>query len=647
MDPTPTPRAEGPASRSAWCQAVWSLLLLGLFAWQGWMTLGLFGEDAPWERLLDEQPVLSGRHPLHLYHGYLGAQSLRHTGSSCCYDPANYAGYPKTPVFDSGSRPAELFLAVTGAAYRPAAYKVGLAGSCLLVPWLLMIACRGTGLGLAGTFLATGAGLLVWWGGPGRRALEAGDLDLYVAAMALLAHAGLLLRFDRAPGVLAWLGLLFTGCVGWFAHPLLFLALAPLFLVYYLTVGTRHRYLSWHLALLATQVGALALNAFWLTDWVAYWWIRSPLPHSTVTLAHRTLHTVWDAPVWGEPADRAVAVLLLASGLVGILWFHHQRRRAAARVLGLGTAGLWLLAVLGISWEPLGRVGTHGLMAPALWFAAVPAAYAWTRTFHGLACLTGSAWRAAGLVGLALLGTGVALREPLLVVANRCTGTAPLLIGLGPEQEAVVETLRTYTGPEARILWEDWPTGRDASRWTALLPLLTGRVFIGGLDPDAGIAHMEAGLTEHALAGRPIASWTDAALEDYCRRYNVGWIVCWSPATIARLDAWAKAELKARLGHGGSLFAVTGQEHSYVLKGQAELVHADFHHITLADVVPDKHGIVEISLHYQSGMRASPSRVHLEPATDPKAEERNDPIPFIRLRVSSPVARVTLTWEER
>src|SRR3712207_5499770 len=84
------------------------LALLGLLAWQGWMTLGLFGTERPLERLLDDQPLLAGRHPLHLYHGFLGARALWERGTLSCYDPAFHAGYPKTPVFDSGSRPAEL-----------------------------------------------------------------------------------------------------------------------------------------------------------------------------------------------------------------------------------------------------------------------------------------------------------------------------------------------------------------------------------------------------------------------------------------------------------------------------------------------------------------------------------------------------------
>ena len=125
MERQPSPPAEPGNHR------LWLVLLLGLFAWQGWLTLGLFGPGRPLECLLDDQPVLSGRHPLHLYHGFLGARSLYERGSLSCYDPAFQAGYPKTPVFDGGSRPAELFLSLTGGDFRPDVYKIGFALGCL------------------------------------------------------------------------------------------------------------------------------------------------------------------------------------------------------------------------------------------------------------------------------------------------------------------------------------------------------------------------------------------------------------------------------------------------------------------------------------------------------------------------------------
>jgi hypothetical protein len=619
------------------------LLLLALVAWQGWMTLSLFGREEPWQRLLDDQPILSGRHPLHLYHGYLGARAFALTGKFSCFDPHFNIGIPKTPVFDSGSRPAELFLTLAGGEYRPAAYKVGLALVCLFVPGLLLIACRGAGLCPAATVLAVAAGLLVWWGNPGRKALEAGDLDLLLAGLAALAHVGLLLRFDREPGMRTWLGLLLTGALGWFAHPLLFPLLLPLLLVYYLSVGVRHLRLSWHLALLASQVGALAVNAFWLTDWVTYWWLRLPLPQAAGMLRHRTLQTVWESPLWGGPADRDLAALLLGSALVGVCLFNQCQRRVAARLLGLGAAGLWVLAILGIAWEPLGRVGTAGLLVPALWFAALPAAHAWVQTCRLLAYLLRGRVRAVAACCGILSVVGLLAQETVATFAERCAGTQPLAVGLGPEREALVETLVQHTGPQARVLWEDRSAGREASRWTALLPLLTGRSFIGGLDPDAGIEHIKAGLVDQTLDDRPITKVSDSGLADYCRRYNVGWAVCWSPAALARFRAWPGAEeVTAVQGEGrGALFRVRRPRASVALHGQAELLHADAHHITLGNVVPEN-GKVVLSLHYQAGMRALPGRVQVDREQDPW-----DPVPFVRLRLSSPLARVTLTWDER
>src|SRR4051794_5539397 len=117
MQKSPRVPAEGAACRprAAW---IWAVVLLGLFAWQGWMTWCLLGGWA----LFDERPIVSGFHPQHLYLGTLGARSLQATGRSCCYDCAFQAGYPKTPVFN-GSRLAEVFLFLAGGAYHPAAYK--------------------------------------------------------------------------------------------------------------------------------------------------------------------------------------------------------------------------------------------------------------------------------------------------------------------------------------------------------------------------------------------------------------------------------------------------------------------------------------------------------------------------------------------
>ncbi|MGE3806757.1 MAG: hypothetical protein AB7K24_18980, partial [Gemmataceae bacterium] len=338
---------------------VWLVALGLLFVWQCWMTLTLFAPpgrqdsfiglvSACWSRLTDSQPIVCGSHPFHLYFGYVGAQSFLEHGSLSCYDPSFQAGYPKTPVFDSGSRPAELFLFLGGSEFQPAAYKLGVAACSLLVPVLLALAGWGVGLGRGVTCLAVAFGLLVWWGTPGQEALRDGDLDLLFAALAVLSHVGALVYYNRTPGFIAWFLVFTTGTMGCFAQPVLFLLMFPLLMIYYLSIGHRHP-LGWHVALLAALLGAVALNAFWLIDWVRYWWIRLPLQLGAEPLPHRTINTVWHAPLWGEQADRLLLVGLFGLAVLGVIVLNEIRERAAARLLGMGATCFLVLTIVGLT----------------------------------------------------------------------------------------------------------------------------------------------------------------------------------------------------------------------------------------------------------------------------------------------------------
>src|SRR5207244_4111823 len=139
-----------------------------------------------------------------------------------------------------------------------------------LAPLLFWLAGRAAGLPRADSLLAVGLALLVWWGRPCRELLTAGDLDLLLASGLVLAQAGLLLRYHYRPGPAGLLGVSLTSWLGWFAHPVLLALLFPVFLIYYVSVGPRHR-LTWHAALLGGLLAALALNGWWLADWVGYW----------------------------------------------------------------------------------------------------------------------------------------------------------------------------------------------------------------------------------------------------------------------------------------------------------------------------------------------------------------------------------------
>jgi hypothetical protein len=637
MEPHAAPPRGAPQPSGIGDHPGWWAAFLGLLLAQGWLTLGLFGTDHSFDSLSDARPVLSGRHPLHLYHGCLGARSLCARGTPSCFDPAFQAGYPKTPVFDDGSRPAEALLVWVGGAYRPDVYKWGLAGVCLAAPGLAVLAARAAGLSRLRACLAGALGLLVWWGRPCRELLEAGEASLPAAALLAAAHFGLLVRYHRAPGPLALAGAALAAALAWFAHPALMLLTLPLFLIYYFTVGGRHPF-AWHVGLAAGLAAALGANAFWLPDWVGYWWLRTPPALTAPAWTGHALRALWEAPAWGEPADRTAGLFLTAAALPGAWLLHRRGRRPAALVFGLGSFGLLLPAAGAAAWGELARLGAGRLLVPALLFALAPAANGLTEALRPVSRWLG--WAGAGVAGLGLLAA-LTLAAPSHRAAwvERARAGAPLALGLGAEREAVVAALRERTTAEGRVLWED----RRGAHWPALLPLLTGRSFVGGLDPDAGIEHTAGGLADGALCGKSLDDWADDELSDYCERYNIKWVVCWSPRAAERFVRWPGAEADAAAlsdGGDGRLFTLK-RTPAVALRGSARCLTADAGRIVLTDVTPAG-GEVVLSLHYQSGLRATPSRVRVERHADPR-----EAVPFVRLVLDEPAPVVTLTWEKR
>jgi len=92
------------------------------------------------------------------------------------------------------------------------------------------------------------------------------------------------------------------------------------------------------------------------------------------------------------------------------------------------------------------------------------------------------------------------------------------------------------------------------------------------------------------------------------------------------------------IGDGEGRLFVIARRLSFVLKGKARWLGAEASRIRLADVTPED-GVVILSLHYQKGLVAAPARVEVEP------HEVGENIPFVRLRVTSPVAHLTLHWK--
>jgi hypothetical protein len=204
----------------------------------------------------------------------------------------------------------------------------------------------------------------------------------------------------------------------------------------------------------------------------------------------------------------------------------------------------------------------------------------------------------------------------------------------------MVEALLETTNPQGRILWEDRLGGRFESRWTALLALRTGRFFVGGLEGGAGIEHTATGLVDGRLAGRSVHEWTDGELEDYCNRYNIKWIVAHSSVTRERLSRWSRA-VATSFSAQQQMFTLS-RDASYTLSGSATLQQADSRGILLKDVQPDEQGMIHLCLHYQKGMRVSPSRIQIE-----EQPTTTGTISFVRLRMDAPAGHLLISWEGR
>lgn len=628
MDGSP---AAGFRQRPWWLLAV-ALVTLG----QAQLALHLFGSAGG---VADARPLVGGRHPLHLYHGHLGAATFRDRSATTCYDPDFQAGYPKTPVFDGGCRPAELFLALAGGGCNPAAYKRGLFAVCALAPLAFVVAARGLGLSAAGSCLAGVLGCVVWWSPPARALLDAGHLDLLLAGLTALALVGALSRYAADPGPVSWVLLAAVVAAGWYAQPVVWLGLAPVGAAYYVVTAPRHG-LAWHLGLIGAGVAGLAPNLWWLADWLNFWWLRKPSVDEIAPLPGLGA-LLGPADLAALPGPGLLGWALVAAGVGGLVGMARAGLRTEAGLVVAVAALAALVARLGATWPTLQAVAADRAAPFAVAALAVPAAWLLARAAERTAPGPLVGWAAAGLplvLGWTPVTVGLGLNLD------------PLPRGLTPEQQQLVAALKQHTTPEARILFEEPDTARPGWNWTALLPVLTDRAYLGGLDPDAHVEHAFCGMRDGELNGRPFDEWTPYERSEFCRRYNVGWVVCRTPAAVGwwARDPTAKEVGRYRDGGEVVLFELK-RPRSFVLndptvrveeRASATWERADRRKLVLTDVVPNGAGEVVLSLHYQPGMRVSPTVIHIDGDKD-----LFDPIPMVKLRMPGPVSRVTLTWE--
>jgi hypothetical protein len=386
---------------------------------------------------------------------------------------------------------------------------------------------------------------------------------------------------------------------------------------------------------------------WWLWDWGKFWWLRQP-----------SVDDIAPLPTWGAVlgnVNENIQLLgetplgwpLVAVAGVGLMWMVFMRQRTAPAVFLVTALMAALVARLGQVWPTLIAGGADRAAPLVAALAVIPAAAIVSAWWEASRLGRGAVWIVLAMPAVAAWGGewGSPIRHRLGLELE------PLPLGLTTEQVDCAHRLAERTTPDARIVLEETNTNRPDWNWTVLLPSLTGRVFLGGLDPEAQFEHAFCSMKHDRLNGRLLEEWTDEELTAYCRRYNVGWVVCRSTAATARWRAYPPAREVDRLHDAGEmvLFEID-RGRSFILAGSATWVTATRRRVVLTDLqpadaphplggpVPAK--VVVLSLHYQAGLRVSPSVAIVERDPDPY-----DPIPMIRLRLPGPMSRVVLTWE--
>ena len=417
------------------------------------------------------------------------------------------------------------------------------------------------------------------------------------------------------PGFDSWAVLAASSAVGWLIDPVIWAVTCGAAGACYLWVAWRQE-LTWHIAWASAGAVGLLVNAGWLWDWLRLGWVTPPVSEALLDtvaefftvdeLVERLTHA------WSLVQDRAVVLALAGAAAVGIASLLARRRVWVASLLALG-------CVLPVLIE-----ASDGALAISTWFGVLAVGGLLRRAFT----------RSNGV--LAIAGSALALTAVLT------TDRPQPRLGFTDEEKAVLALVREETDPTARILWEEARPGEES--WTPLLPLLTGRDFLGGLTPtrEADLSH--GNLRGGQLSGCAIAEWKDEELERYFERYNIGWVLCRSPETIDRLSNYPGIRSRTPAGTGGVLITLD-RRGKFLLSGSGELTDADHRRIAFKDVRPGPDGTVVLSFHHQPGMTVQPRYVEIE--RDYDTFHRPDPTPFVRLRLPGRVPRLTLRWEAR
>ncbi len=630
---------------------IFAILLVSAVAAHLVRAIHLLGGPAA---VLSDQPVLSGDYGLHAYYCLI-TRSQPARGSLFGYDPYFMAGYPHTVVFPTSTVYFQLLTAVVPEKYVWPAIKIGILLGAVLPLVTLPLVTRYCTRSWRAALVALLLMLSVYWAAQPEVFLRTGLASWLVScALAVPAVAAWSVavttdaRFRAAVVALLAVALAIAAI---YCHLLQALTLALSFA----TVGLLTLPMRWRRVVgLGVAVGgavALATYPLWRSVPDLWSWVDRPgvffvsaqpvreLVNLLLTGPHHQWLVLWLALVGlfvdgGQSRPtKAMSIaggILLGFALLGGL-FPASRQLQPLR---FQTAGLWLL--------------TPGAAAAASWI------------YRALA----DSYRASHHRAVAVVGALLFLRLLTPGLVSVAHPRAPLSLPLTRSQRELVAWLREHTTPDHRILFEDVSskdvtpelaaairTGPDPDalryRISPLLPLLTNRSYIGGLYYPCYLRHAYAKFGNGRLFGRPLWSEEGPGMsvreaQELLERYNIAWVVTWSPASRRFFDTLSSVAKPAFRAGPYRVYELRNADYDYCLDGKAT-VQVGWNKVELSRIRPGSDGRLVLKFHWVPGLTVADdgkgAAARVEPWSDGRA-----PVPFVAIRFTDQVPeRITLT----
>ncbi|MFO8073368.1 MAG: 6-pyruvoyl-tetrahydropterin synthase-related protein [Polyangia bacterium] len=593
--------------------------------------------------LFGDDPISGRDYDTHVGQVWRVTEALDGWGESWAYDPQHLAGCPNGIIFDADNKGWEIWTYALWKLGLPrgTAFNMFVLLAHLLLPLVVYTSSRLFGLerwtALLATFLAAclwffdGFIHWAWWEG-----MLAYSMVCYLALLPL----ALFYRFTKEHRWRHVLALAPVLAAAHLIHPyvffILFLPMGALYVRHFSELRARH-----HLAIVAVALVTLAVNSYWLIVAIRFWHY---ILDSGYMAAGTAEHLLFD--YLGIVSDRSVTggsgirsgfrfLGLGAAAITFVMWWRTRDSRLLP--LAVGVIAMLTATYLGGYLRALQQVQPYRFVAPAAFFAVIPAA--------GLA---GEIRRRRALAGLprivyalgaiAIIAAAPRLVRDVLYFVEALVPATEYLeeenpkitdtIGFGnigyprhkefrhgpmpPDYVEIIEWFEEHYDGSGRVMVEHWTIGE-------MLPWKTDVQVLGGFRLR-NIAHSMANFFRRHPLGDP----PEDTLERYMDTYAVGWVV--SSFTHERFEAHRRSLRK--VAEIGTHRIFRSRRAVSFLRGGAGEVSASLNRIEVSGTDPERDAVLKF--HWMETLVCEPGcEIEREPL-------ENDPVGFIRVPAPHP-----------